>query len=195
VPDALLRRARIFDFGEASLRSPTMRDETLTLAARARALGLTVCYAPNYRASAWRGGAAEAAAVQRRALALADIVIMNGEEGALLSDVTNPTAESSRLLAFGPRVVVITFGRDGAVVATPEDATPIPAVPVDVVFDIGAGDTYHAGLLAAWGTGADPLTAARFASYAAALKIAREPLPELLPTREEVLTAMASESD
>src|SRR5215213_6157399 len=51
VPDAALRRARVFDFGEASLRSPLMRAETLLLVQRARALGLAVCYTPNYRAS------------------------------------------------------------------------------------------------------------------------------------------------
>ena len=65
VPDAALRRARVFDFGEASLRSPLMRAETLALAQRARDLGLAVCYTPNYRVSAWSGGAVEAADVQR----------------------------------------------------------------------------------------------------------------------------------
>jgi sugar/nucleoside kinase (ribokinase family) len=69
--------------------------------------------------------------------------------------------------------------------------TAIPAVPVDVVFDIGAGDSFHAGFLAVWRPGGDPLAAARFATHAAALKISREPLPELLPTRDEVMAAMA----
>jgi sugar/nucleoside kinase (ribokinase family) len=68
--------------------------------------------------------------------------------------------------------------------------TSIPAVPVDVVFDIGAGDSFHAGFLAIWRPGGDPIAAARFAAHTAALKISREPLPELLPTREEVSTAM-----
>src|ERR687893_295436 len=79
VPDTALRRARVFDFGEASLRSPFMRAETLTLAQRARDLGLAVCYTPNYRASAWSGGAVEAADVQRRAVALSGVTLMNTE--------------------------------------------------------------------------------------------------------------------
>src|ERR687890_2009852 len=97
VPDAALRRARIFDFGEASLRSPLMRAETLTLAQRARDLGLSVCYTSNYRASAWSGGAAEAADVQRRALALADVVFMNAEEGELLSGCSDSRAAGHRI--------------------------------------------------------------------------------------------------
>ena len=40
VPDFALRRARIFDFGEASLRSPLMRVETFALAQRAQGSGI-----------------------------------------------------------------------------------------------------------------------------------------------------------
>src|SRR5918993_2713996 len=80
VPDAALRRARIFDFGEASLRSPLMRTETLLLAQRARDLGLAVCYTPNYRASAWGGGATEAADVQRRALGLGGVGLVKARK-------------------------------------------------------------------------------------------------------------------
>ena len=190
VPDSALRRARVFDFGEASLRSPLMRAETLLLAQRARDLGLAVCYTPNYRASAWSGGPDEAADVQRRALALADVALMNAEESELLSGSSDPDAAARRIVALGPSVVVITSGREGAIVATDGALTAIPAVPVDVVFDIGAGDSFHAGFLAVWRPGGDPIAAARFATHAAALKISREPLPELLPTRDEVVAAM-----
>ena len=158
-------------------------------ATRAR-LGLAVCYTPNYRASAWSGGAVEAADVQRHALALADVVLMNAEESELLSGVSDPRAAARRIIALGPSVVVITSGREGAIVATDGELTAIPAIPVDVVFDIGAGDSFHAGFLAAWRPGGDPLAAAPFAAHAAALKISREPLPELLPTRDEVVAAM-----
>src|SRR5829696_3582130 len=148
VPDAALRRARVFDFGEASLRSPLMRAETLLLVQRARALGLAVCYTPNYRASAWGGGAAEAADVQRQALALADVVLMNAEESELLSGCSDPNAAAQRIVALGPPIVAITSGNQGAIVAVDRVVTSIPAVPVNVVFDIGAGDSFHAGFLA-----------------------------------------------
>jgi sugar/nucleoside kinase (ribokinase family) len=191
VPDALLRRAQLFDFGEASLRSPVMRGETVNLAQRARGLGIATCYTPNYRAAAWSGGAAEAIEVQRQALALADMALMNREESTLLSGEADPAAAAQHIVDSGPAVVVVTSGKDGAVVATASGVTRLPAVPVHVVFDIGAGDAFHAGFLAAWAPDGDPVAAARFASHAAALKIGREPMPELLPTRAEVLAAMA----
>jgi fructokinase len=190
VPDAALLRARVFDFGEASLRSPLMRVETLLLVQRARDLGLAVCYTPNYRASAWSGGAVEAAEVQRQALTLADVVLMNAEESELLSGCADPNAAAHQIIDLGPSLVVITSGSQGAIVALDGVVTSIPAVPVDVVFDIGAGDSFHAGFLAIWRPGGDPVHAARFATHTAALKISREPLPELLPTRDEVVAAM-----
>jgi sugar/nucleoside kinase (ribokinase family) len=194
VPDALLRRAPVFDFGEASLRSSALREEALTLTARARALGLAVCYTPNYRAAAWSGGAGEAATVQRRALALADVALMNGEEAELLSGLAKNAQAARAIRSLGPEIVVVTAGGEGALVATADGVTRVPPVPVEVVFDIGAGDTFHAGFLAAWQPDGDPLSAARFAAHAAALKIAREPVPDLLPTRAEVLAAMEAHS-
>jgi sugar/nucleoside kinase (ribokinase family) len=190
VPDAALRRARVFDFGESSLRSPLMRAETLLIVQRARDLGLAVCYTPNYRASAWSGGPVEAADMQRRALALADVVLMNDEESELLSGCSDPSAAAQGIVALGPSVAVITSGSNGAIVAMDGAVTNIPAVPVNVVFDIGAGDSFHAGFLAIWRPGGDPVSAARFASHTAALKISREPLPELLPSRDEVVAMM-----
>ncbi len=149
-----------------------------------------VCYTPNYRATAWGGGADEAASVQRQALALADVALMNGEESELLAGCDDPAVAARRIVEFGPSVVVVTSGNNGAVVATSADVVHVPAVPVNVVFDIGAGDAFHAGFLAVWQRGDDPLAAVRFASHAAALKIGREPIPELLPTRAEVFAAM-----
>ncbi len=196
VPDDALRRARVFDVGEASLRDPALRDEALALMTRARALGLTVCYTPNYRPAAWRGGETEAIPAQRRALADADLALMNAAEARLLAGVDDAAAATEAIAALGPRVVAVTDGAEAILLATGGAVHRLPAVRAEVVFDIGAGDTFHAGFLAAWTAplaagDPDPLACARFAAHAAALKISRPPDPALLPTRDEVLAAMA----
>ena len=71
-------------------------------------------------------------------------------------------------------------------------ARRIPAGPELVVFDVGAGDTFHAGFLARYAEGADVIECVRFATHAAALKIQRPPLIDPLPTREEVERALAT---
>ena len=64
-------------------------------------------------------------------------------------------------------------------------------MPSQVVYDIGAGDTFHAAFLAHYTAGNDPYSSGRFAAQAAALKIQRPPTIDQLPTRAEVLSALA----
>ena len=190
VPDDTLRRARVFDVGEASLRSPDLRGESLSLMVRARALGLAVCYTPNYRAAAWQRGEDEAVPVQREALAHATVALMNAQEARLLAGEQDPEAAIRAIAALGPAVVAVTDGADDTLLLAGDTLSRLPVVPTDVIFDIGAGDTFHAGYLAAMTTGSSPLESVCFALHAAALKISRPPDPALLPTREDVLREM-----
>jgi sugar/nucleoside kinase (ribokinase family) len=190
IPDAYLQRAKIFDLTESSLRSAESRAVALEITARARQLGCTVCVNPNYRPTAWTGGAADARAVLTEALRLADLAIMNAEEVCLLSEQTRIEGAAEWLRASGPDLSVVTRGDLPTLVVRQEAISEIPALPVEVVFDIGAGDTFHAGFLARFAEGADVLECVRFATQAAALKIGRPPLIEQLPTRHEVERAL-----
>ena len=195
VDDALLRRARVFDFTESSLRSPLLRETSLHLARRARDLGCTVCYNPNYRPSAWAGGTSEASRVQREAVALADLVVLNEAEACLIAEEHALEAAGRGVQTFGPSLVVITRGAESVLLFSNGDVSVIPAVPAEVVFDIGAGDVFHAGFLAAWSLDMDPIQCAIFAAHASALKISRPPRIDLLPTRDEVLARMATSGE
>lgn len=190
VSDAFLRRASIFDLTESSLRSADSREVGLDLARRCRALGVRVCVNPNYRPTAWKGGQKEAVRVLKEAMRLADLAIMNGEEASLISG----EAEFERAIAWlavnGPALVAVTHGALPAALIVEGRISKIPAVPAEVVFDIGAGDTFHAAFLAHYTAGNDPHTSGRFAAQAAALKIQRPPLIDQIPTREEVLAAL-----
>jgi sugar/nucleoside kinase (ribokinase family) len=187
IGDDVLRRATVFDFTEGSLRSPELRGNALRLAERARGLGLAVCYNPNYRESAWADGAEAAVPVQRRAIGLADLAIMNAGEARLIAGEAEDSAATRWLSANGPGLTIITRGGDPLLIIAGGAITEVPAVRAEVVFDIGAGDAFHAGFLAVWRPGGDPIPCARFAAQAAALKIGRPPQPEHLPTRAEVL--------
>jgi sugar/nucleoside kinase (ribokinase family) len=191
VPDEYLRRAAIFDLTESSLRSVDSREVGLDLARRCRALGVQVCVNPNYRPTAWKGGRSEAVAVLRQALLLADLAIMNAEEAMLIAKEDEFSQAIAWLAAEGPRLVAVTHGDQPATVIVDGHVTEISAVPAKVVFDIGAGDTFHAAFLAHYTAGHDPIECGRFAAQAAALKIQRPPTIDQLPTRDEVLAALA----
>ena len=70
--------------------------------------------------------------------------------------------------------------------------TELPIPRADVVFDVGAGDVFHAGFLAVWRPGADASRCAQFAAAASAIKISRPPAIANLPSREEVVARLAA---
>jgi sugar/nucleoside kinase (ribokinase family) len=190
ISDDYLSRAAIFDLTESSLRSVESRGVGLELARRSRALGVQVCVNPNYRPTAWKGGEAEAVSVLRQAMTLADLAIMNAEEACLISGETDPDRAVQWLAMHGPALVAVTRGEHPAALIVDGRVSEIPAVASNVVFDIGAGDTFHAAFLAHYTAGNDPVECGRFAAQAAALKIQRPPTIDQLPTRDEVLVAI-----
>lgn len=190
VSDDYLTRTSIFDLTESSLRSADSREVGLELARRCRALGVKVCVNPNYRPTAWKGGQSEAVRVLTAAMALADLAIMNGEEASLISGEPDFHRATAWLAANGPSLVAVTHGELPAALIVDGRVREIPAMPANVVFDIGAGDTFHAAFLAHYTAGNDPETSGRFAAQAAALKIQRAPTIDQLPTRSEVLAAL-----
>lgn len=84
-------------------------------------------------------------------------------------DATPPAELGRRLLALGPRAVVITLGEAGALVVTADGTVAVPPVRVDVVDSNGAGDSFNAALAVALGEGHDLPAAAGFAGTVAAL--------------------------
>ncbi|HTV58583.1 MAG TPA: carbohydrate kinase family protein [Verrucomicrobiae bacterium] len=53
---------------------------------------------------------------------------------------------AAKLLRLGPKVVAITMGTDGCLIATREKSAHVPAFKVDVVDTTGAGDAFMGGL-------------------------------------------------
>ena len=193
IDDRYLARGRVFDLAEGSLRNPTLRQESLKLARRARALGRTVCFSPNFRIEAWTGGAEEASSVLRDALGLSDLAIMNETEAMLLSRAPGVAEAAAWFIQHGPTLTVVTRGREPVLVIADDAVREAPAFDVDVIYDIGAGDVFHAGFLAAWRAGSDPVLAARFAAAAAALKVSRPPESARMPTRAETLAFLRNQ--
>ena len=121
-----------------------------------------------------------------------DWLIVNAPEaGAILGrTVTDPAgaqAAAADLAGAGAAHVVITLGRDGAVLAGPEAALAVPGFSVTSVDSVGAGDAFVAALGVAVASGLTPPEAARLACAVAATAVTRPGAQEGLPTRAEVL--------
>ena len=184
---------RLFDFSEGSIREPALRPLVFDAARAARAAGVPVLYAVNLRRSSWGLPDEEIRKIECEALALADITVLNAEEAAFLGG-EYAVDDLRRIQVLGPKVVVMTRGGDGDMsVSIGNVELSVPPYRVRVIYDVGAGDTFHAGLAAAMLRG-DPLAmteaewayALQFAAAAAAIRVSTSADPRDLPTAEQV---------
>jgi ribokinase len=94
---------------------------------------------------------------------------------------------AEKLLALGPRNVVLKLGAKGAYLATASGIREhIAAVPVRAVDSTAAGDALNGAFAAALMNGADPVEALRFGVAAASLSVTRAGAIPSLPTLAEV---------
>ena len=84
----------------------------------------------------------------RRMVAMADIVKVSDEDLAWLAGDGTADDHARRWLDLGPKLVIVTRGKDGAVGFSGDGFVAVPASPVHVVDTVGAGDTFNAGVLA-----------------------------------------------
>ena len=91
----------------------------------------------------------------RSILSRTDVVKVSDDDLDYLVPGAAPLDAARGLLERGPKVVLLTAGAEGAVVVTPSGTRRVPAVAVDVVDTVGAGDSFGAGFLVAWTGGGD----------------------------------------
>ncbi|QBX99731.1 carbohydrate kinase [Rhodophyticola sp. CCM32] len=83
-----------------------------------------------------------------RMLAVADVVKLSDEDLIWLEGDGDLASLARGLLDKGPKLVLITEGRDGVTAYSASGAVQVPAQAVEVVDTVGAGDTFNAGFLA-----------------------------------------------
>jgi fructokinase len=76
-----------------------------------------------------------------------DLVKASDEDVAILAPGQAPLAFASSLLARGVALVVVTLGSRGSAAFCRAGVVEVPAMPVEVVDTVGAGDTFQAAML------------------------------------------------
>lgn len=146
IPLDMLKNTKYLHFGSVSLTADPARTATLYAAKKARELGATVSYDPNYRASLWPDEAT-AIARMKEALPLADVLKVSDEELPLLTGTTDLEEGTSILAAQGISLVLVTMGPDGAFYRFQGKTGHVAGVPCKVGDTNGAGDTFFGAVL------------------------------------------------
>lgn len=145
----VIAASRVFHVGSLSLTDEPARTATLEAIACAREAGCTLSYDPNYRANLWES---EEVARERMRSVVPDMDLMkiSDEECELMTGSADPAAAARALIAQGPKVVAVTLGGSGALVATGEGVREVPGFAAEVADTTGAGDSFWGGFLAAF---------------------------------------------
>jgi 5-dehydro-2-deoxygluconokinase len=188
LPKEAIRDAALFWTTGTGLSAEPSR--AATLAALDAARGLRV-HDLDHRPSLWPAGedprrwAAEA--VRR-----ATVVVGNLDEVEMATGTRDAERAAAALLSFGPEVVIVKQGLEGATAFTSEGSVHVPGIRIEVVCGLGAGDAFGGaiahGMLAKWEL---PRTLA-FANAAGAIVASRLACADAMPTVAEVDDLLAS---
>jgi 2-dehydro-3-deoxygluconokinase len=155
----------------------------------ARNAKVLVAYDTNLRLKLWP--LTRARAVIHEAMSRVDIALPGLDDARQLTGLAAPEAICDFYLKLGAKIVALTLGRDGALVATAARRERIAAIAVEAVDATGAGDTFDGAFLAEYLNAGDPFAAARFATVAAALSTLGYGAIAPMPRRAETLAALA----
>lgn len=192
----VINNSKIFHVGSLSLTHEPSKSATFYGIEMARKAGAVISYDPNYRASLW--SSVDKAKEEMRKIT-PDIMKISDEETLLLTDCQEPEKAALALLDKGVKVVVVTLGGDGALVATKGECAVVKGFSCEVVDTTGAGDAFWGGFLyqvASSEKNLDDLTLAdlqeftRFANGVASLCVGKLGAIPAMPCMEDVLAVL-----
>jgi 5-dehydro-2-deoxygluconokinase len=180
-----IRAARIFWITGTGLSEEPSRTATLSALAHRAKAGITV-FDLDWRPMFW-ADPGQARPYYAEALRHATVAVGNLDECEIATGVREPRACAEALLAAGVELAVVKQGPDGVLAVHRDGRTAeVPAVPVEVVNGLGAGDAFGGslchGLLSGW----DLERTMRYANAAGALVASRLACSSAMPTGAEV---------
>lgn len=147
LPASLGPDAAFLAIGSISLLQEPAGSVIESFALRESKKGVAVSFDPNIRA----GLVADRESYLRRlarVAALSTVVKASDDDLAWIFPGLGVEAAMDRILGMGPALVAATLGAEGAMAVGRSGRARVPARKVAVVDTIGAGDTFHAALLA-----------------------------------------------
>jgi 2-dehydro-3-deoxygluconokinase len=191
LPLDLIARARVLHVsGISQAISASCSDAVFAAMRHAKGNGRLVCYDTNLRLALWPLDRARATI--HAAVALADLARPGFDDARKLTGLETPDEIVDFYLGLGPKIVAMTLGRDGTLIATKEERRLVPTRRVEAVDASGAGDTFGGAFVTEWLRTDDPFRAAQFGNAAAALKTLGYGAVAPMPKREAVERFLAT---
>lgn len=168
--------------------SDSCRGAVAALQQRAAERAIPVSFDVNYRPVLWAGRDEAARVIAERADA-SDVVFVGLDEAHALWGCE--TTDEVRAMLSGPSTVVVKNGAVDATSFSAGEVTTVPALRVDVVEPVGAGDAFAAGWLHAHLSGLDAVASLRLGHVMAGISLVSTTDFGVLPDGPAELVARA----
>ena len=188
IPPDFVASAKILHVsGISQAISSSAADAVFTAIQIARENKTLVSYDTNLRLKLWP--LQRARAIIHEAMLYADIALPGLDDAQQLTGLSAPDAIVDFYLRFGAKVVALTLGKEGALIATTQKRERLAPIRVEAVDATGAGDAFDGAFLAEYLATGDPFKAGRFANVAAGLSTRGYGAIAPLPTRAQIAAA------
>lgn len=180
-----LRSAKVLHTSGVALSCEPMRSSLLQAMRSVKGSGGMVSFDANVRPDLWSSDE-ELRTVYRRALEMADILLLAEDEARSLFDLEPEDVPHLVGREFGTRYIAVKMGARGALVEGNGERVFAEAFKVDVIDTVGAGDAWAAAFLHGLLEGWNMKRAARVANAFAALKCTGRGAIASLPSKDEL---------
>lgn len=186
---------RLLHFGALTLTAEPSKSAVVNTVEYAKQQGKIISYDPNWREHLWESKEAAMQAM-RSVLRYVDIIKVSEEELQVITGCANMLTAIAFLLDSGVKVVCITQGAKGSIIATRKGIERLPAFKVETIDTLGAGDSFFGAFLSKIvrsGKAVDELDMSElcdFAVYAnacGALSSTKVGAIPAMPTHEEIM--------
>jgi 5-dehydro-2-deoxygluconokinase len=149
----------------------------------------TAIFDLDYRPMFWPNARVYRDAVES-VLPRANIIVGNEDEVRAATGVEDPRQGIAALRAFGPRVLILKRGGEGAALFEGDRVIEVPPVRMEVVNGLGAGDAFLAAVTHGLLRGIDLESAVRRANWAGAYVASQIPCSEAMPYLKDLNVAV-----
>lgn len=190
--DYLLNSRLVHLTGITPALSASCRALVIEIVQRAKAAGVSISFDVNFRRKLW--SEAEAATILSPLIQDVDLLFCGQSDACRLFGCAGPAEQIVEELArrFNARHVVVTLGDKGVVAGDGCQFRHEPALPVQIVDRLGAGDALAAGVIHGWLDG-DVAEGLRYGVALAALALSQHG-DMVVTTEEEVASLLANAS-
>lgn len=139
-----VRNSKIVHFSSWPISRKPARDTIEAIIEEARKNKVLLCYDPNYHPMIWEKGH-DGISYVKSIIGKVDIVKPSEDDAERIFGEDTPENQLGKFLDLGAKLVIMTLGKDGALVSNGKETKKFDTLATDVVDTTGAGDAFWSG--------------------------------------------------